>query len=140
MNIIGGPAKVLAPIIEKKMALPTFYPKDYEVANAVGAALAKITTEITMLADTGRGTLSVPELGIYEKVSSSYDLTDAKEYALKLLEKSALEMGADPDYLELEIIEENSFNMVDGFFTRGKNIRVKAQVKPGLIHGLERDE
>lgn len=140
VHLIGGPAKVLAPIIEEKMNLSTYYPENYQVANAIGAALAKTTTEITMLADTGRGILSVPELGIYEEVPSNYDLEDAKEYALQLLKQSALEMGADPENLELEIIEENSFNMIDGFLTSGKNIRVKAQVKPGLIHTLKGDE
>lgn len=140
IHMIGGPAKVLAPVIEEKMNLPTYYPENYHVANAIGAALAKTTTEITMLADTARGTISVPELGIYEEVRSDYDLADAKKYALELLEKSALEMGADPENLELEIIEENSFNMVDGFSATGKNIRVKAQVKPGLIHSLKGDE
>jgi hypothetical protein len=28
-----------------------------------------------------------------------------------------------------------AFNMVRGFYTTGQNIRVIAQVKPGLIHG-----
>jgi hypothetical protein len=27
--------------------------------------------------------------------------------------------------------------MVRGFYTTGKNIRVKAQIKPGLIHGYD---
>ncbi|MDN6194443.1 MAG: hydantoinase/oxoprolinase family protein [Alkalibacterium sp.] len=140
IHLVGGPVKVLAPILEKEMKLPCYYPKDYHVANAIGAALAKTTTEITMLADTSRGMLSVAELGIYERVSSDFDLEDAKKYSLDLLEKSALEMGADQESLALEIIEESSFNMVDGFFNRGKNIRVKAQVKPGLIKVLKGDE
>ena len=38
---------------------------------------------------------------------------------------------------EIEIIESNSFNMVDGFSTKGQNIRIKAQIKPGLIYRLE---
>ena len=34
---------------------------------------------------------------------------------------------------EVDIVEECSFNMVRGFYTTGKNIRLKAQIKPGLI-------
>jgi hypothetical protein len=30
------------------------------------------------------------------------------------------------------------FNMIRGFSTTGKNIRIRAQVKPGLIHGYEK--
>lgn len=136
IQIIGGPAKVLAPILKKKMELPTHYPGNYQVANAIGAALAKTTTEISMLVDTSQGILSVPEMGIYEKVRRHYSLADARKQVLKLLEESALAMGADKENLEMEIIEESSFNMVDGFRTTGKNIRIKAQVKPGLIHEL----
>jgi hypothetical protein len=33
----------------------------------------------------------------------------------------------------MEIIEESEFNMIRGFRTIGKNIRVRAQVKPSLI-------
>lgn len=139
INVIGGPAKVLSAILEKEMKLKVNYPKNYQVANALGAALAKTTTEITMLVDTNRNSLSVAELGIYEKVSSNYDLEDAKKYSLELLKKSALKMGADLENLELEIIEADSFNMIDGFYKKGKNIRVKAQVKPGLIRSLKGD-
>src|SRR5699024_3838970 len=46
INIIGGPAKVLSSILERKFDLPCHLPKDFHVANAVGAALAKPTAEI----------------------------------------------------------------------------------------------
>jgi len=37
----------------------------------------------------------------------------------------------------MEVLEALQFNMVRGFNTTGKNIRVKVQVKPGLIHGYD---
>lgn len=139
INIIGGPAKVLAPILEKKFQLPCYYPDKYEVANAVGAALAKPTTEINMLVDTAKGILTVPELNIYEKINKNYTLEDAKKRALELVKKSAINLGATEEEIEAEITEESSFNMVRGFFTSGKNMRIKAQVKPGLICDLRGD-
>ncbi len=139
INIIGGPAKVLKPILEEKFKLPCHYPENYHIANAVGAALAKTTTEITMVADTARGILSVPELEVYEKISRHYTLDSARDRALQLLEESALSLGAKEDELELEVTEESVFNMVRGFFTSGQNIRIKAQVKPGLIQELRSD-
>lgn len=139
INIIGGPASILAPILEKKFKLPCYFPKDFHVANAVGAALAKPTTEINMLANTSQGVLSVPELGLYEKVDRSFTLQKAKEKAVELIKESALSLGASKDEIETEILEESSFNMVRGFFTSGKNIRIKAQTKPGLIHELRSD-
>ena len=41
---------------------------------------------------------------------------------------------------DFEIIEASSFNIVDGFFKVGENIRVIAQVKPGLIYRLGDEE
>lgn len=134
VNVIGGPSLMLAPILEDKFKLNTYYPEQYEVANAIGAALAKTTTEINMHVDTSRRTLSVPELGIYRIIDRSYDLFAARDEAIKLLEEAAVSIGANKNELELEIIEESIFNMVDGFRTKGQNIRIRAQVKPGLTN------
>lgn len=136
INVIGGPANILAPILAEEFNLPCYYPQSYDVANAIGAALAKTTAEITITADTEQQVLSVPELGIYEKISGGYTLDRAKKEAVELLEKSALLLGAIEGAIEAEITEENSFNMVRGFYTSGQNIRIKAQVKPGLIQEL----
>src|SRR5690625_588628 len=78
INIIGGPAKVLSPALEKEFNIPCYYPKNFHVANAVGAALSQTTTEITLLADTAQKTLSVPELGIYKKINRNYSLEIAR--------------------------------------------------------------
>lgn len=138
INIIGGPAKSLAPTLEEKFDMPCHYPENYHIANAIGAGLAKPTVDVTLMADTQRKTVSIPELGIYEKVKSSYDLDQAKSQVIALLKKHVKLM--DPESKiedeDIEITEESSFNMIDGFYTTGKNIRVEAQVKPGLIHRL----
>lgn len=136
INIIGGPAKVLKSRLEARYKLPVRYPENYQVANAIGAALAKPTVEISLLADTAQKILTVSDLGIYEKISSDYSLEDAKKRARELLEDAVRSMGAEEDSIESEIIEASSFNMVGGFFTTGKNIRVRAQIKPGHIGKL----
>jgi N-methylhydantoinase A/oxoprolinase/acetone carboxylase beta subunit len=140
INVIGGPAQVMAPILAEKFQLPCYYPENYQVANAIGAALAKTTTEITMVADTSRGILSVPELEIYEKIDKTLTPAKAKARALALLEKRAISLGAQKEDIEPEIIEESSFNVVRGFSTSGQNIRIKAQVKPGLSSKLRGEE
>lgn len=132
INIIGGPAKVLSKVLEEKFNLPCFYPENYDIANAIGAALAKITAEVTMIADTSRGILAVPELGIYEKISKNYSLSNAKDRIYQLIKEKGLSLGAKLEDIEAEITEESSFNMVKGFYTTGKNIRIKGQIKPGL--------
>lgn len=140
INVIGGPAKVLAPILKEKFNLPCYYPKNFHVANAVGAALARPTIEITMHVDTSKGILSVPELDIYEKISPRFNLNMARKKALELVKENGKNIGATEDELEAEIVEESCFNMVRGFFTTGQDIRIKAQIKPGLIQQLRGDK
>ena len=120
------------------MALP-IYPDNYLVANAIGAALARPTIEITMHVDTSKKILSVPELDIYEGVSPRFNLDMAKEKALDLVKEHAKSKGIYFDDIDAEITEESSFNMVRGFYTSGKDIRVRAQIKPGLIQELRGD-
>jgi hypothetical protein len=57
---------------------------------------------------------------------------------LKLLREKAVRRGANPDYLDMEVVEAYQFNMIRGFHTIGKNIRVRAQIKPGLIRATIR--
>ncbi len=136
INIIGGPAKALAPILEKTMDLPSYYPDKYLVANAIGAALARPTMEITIHVDTSKKILSVAELDIYEKISPRFDLDMAKDKAIDLVKEKAKSAGIASDNVDVEITEESSFNMVRGYRTIGKDIRVKAQIKPGLTQEL----
>jgi hypothetical protein len=58
---------------------------------------------------------------------------DVVQIAFNLLRKKAHRLGADKDNLEMELLEDSEFNMVQGFYTVGRNIRVRAQIKPGLI-------
>lgn len=142
INIIGGPAKHLAPILEQTFGLPCAYPENYQLANAIGAALAKPTLEITLLADTQRKMISVPELAIYKKITGKYDLSAAKRQAIGLLKEQINLIDHKHQIVDkdIEITEESSFNMVDGFYTRGQNIRVQAQVKPGLTHIMRSEQ
>ncbi len=139
LGLIGGPAKSLAPILGKKLNMPCYYPKYFPVANAVGAALAKITTEVTLLADTELGSLRIAETAYSEQINKGYTLEKAVEQAKELLAEKARSLG-EKGKVEVEIVEAESFNMVRGFSSGGKNIRVKAQIKPGLSCSLRGEE
>ena len=139
IHVIGGPAKILTPFLADAFKLNVTYPSRYKVANAIGAALAKPTIEINLHADTERGILSVPEVGIYEPINKNYTLTMAEQRALEIVREAAIELGADPENIDAEIVEANSFNMVKGYSSAAKNIRVRAQITPGLIYPLAGD-
>lgn len=132
--VIGASAKAFSSSLEKTFNIKTNYPLNFEVANAIGAALAKTTSEINLTYNAKSGLLTVPELGVNKNIDN-LTLKDAKTYALKLLKKHNIDLGGSLDE-SYEIFEESSFNMVDGFYTIGTNIRIRAQVKPGLTKRL----
>jgi len=136
MYIVGGPAEPMSARLGEMMGCPAALPRNAEVANAVGAALARTTAEMTILADTERRILTIAEEGLQLTVSPRFTLAEAIAIAKERLRERALDMGAKERDLEIEVIECQEFNMVREYYTAGKNIRVKVQVKPGLIATL----
>lgn len=136
-TVIGGPSEALAKYLERTLSMPVSYTQYYEIANAIGAALAKPTIEINLLADTERGILTIPELEIYDQVGKNYTLSQARRLALTEVKRAGQALGLSEEQLEAEIVEANSFNMVSGWFRVDKNIRVRAQIKPGLLATLQ---
>ncbi len=131
--VIGGPAKEIAPWLQAISGWQVRVPSEYEVANAIGAAIARTTCEVTVLADTSRGYVCAPEEGYLDKIGKEASKQRVVQIAFDLLRKKAHRLGADKDNLEMELLEDSEFNMVQGFYTVGRNIRVRAQIKPGLI-------
>ncbi len=135
--LLGGPAPYFAEQMETLSGIPATAVPKWSVANAMGAAFARATSEVTVFADTQQGFITAPEDNFYETIGPRFSRADAEQKALELLRKKALKRGASSRDLELEVVENQQFNMVRGFSAAGRNIRIKAQVKPGLIHGYE---
>lgn len=136
--LMGGPAKILAPFVEREFGLPVIVPEYFEVANAIGAALARPTMQAELLADTEKCIMTIPELGITERVSKHYNLKVAREELKAKMEKYINEkLLWDIDLNDIEIIEESSMNMVKDVFTVGKDIRVRCQVRPSISKEFE---
>jgi N-methylhydantoinase A len=135
--VMGGPAQQfarrLAPLFDGTVSVVPHW----HVANALGCALARTTSEVVVYADTSQQIAMAPGEHFSRDIALDFDLPDARELAFHLLREKALRRGANPNYLRMEVIEESSFNMVRGFRTVGKNIRVRVQIKPGLIVGYD---
>jgi N-methylhydantoinase A len=138
LYVVGGPAQSIAKTLGNLLGCSVYIPEHAEVANAIGAALARTTAEMTVLADTERKTLIIGEEGIQMAIPSGFTKKDAIKIGMEKLREKAIKMGAREEDLEIEIIEDQEFSMVRNFSTSGKNIRIKAQVKPGLIAGYKR--
>ncbi|HSD94067.1 MAG TPA: hydantoinase/oxoprolinase family protein [Syntrophales bacterium] len=134
--IVGGPAAAVAPRLGEILGCRVVIPQDAEVANAFGAALARTTAEVTLLAETERGSLTIAEEGLQMKIPVHFTRKDILKIGMEKLRERARKLGARDADIEMEIVEDQEFNMVRGFYATGKNIRLKAQVKPGLIAGF----
>ncbi len=135
--VLGGPASLLAAKLESLSSRKVGVVPRWAVANAIGAALARTTCEVSLHADTEQGTVFAPEEDFQQSVPPSFDRREARRMALDLLQTKAVARGANAEHLEMEITEDLQFNMVRGFNTTGKNVRIRAQVKPGLIHDYD---
>ena len=131
--VVGGPAAAIAPGLASLLGYPYIIPEHSEVANAIGAALARTTAEVTVLADTEKRELIISEEGIMEKIPHNFSSQQAIEAGKEALRARAIKMGANLNDLEMEVTEAQEFNMIRDFCTTGKNIRTKIQIKPGLI-------
>ena len=136
--VLGGPAPYFARQFKRASEWDIRVVPRWTVANAIGAGLARTTCEVTLFADTQKGIVIAPEENFSNKISGRFSDADAVRIAFKLLKRKALRRGANPKHLEMEMIEHMQFNMIRGFNTTGKNIRIRVQVKPGLIHGQNR--
>jgi hypothetical protein len=118
--------------LSKRLAQNIIVSPYYSTANAIGAALTKATFGIELFADTQKQQFFIPELGLSTKLSLPYSLSDAKADAKRYLADFIKTEGFAADEGNIEIIEESSFPMMDWMRRVGENIRVKAQLHPGL--------
>ena len=136
--VLGGPARFFAEKIEELYQIETLAVPESSVANAIGAALARTTCEVTLNADTEQGIVTAHEEDFAEPISKSYSEEDLMETAYTLLKEKAVNSGADKETLEeVEVVEFQKFNIIRNFSPRGKIYRTKMQIKPGLIKGYD---
>ncbi len=128
---IGGPAKALQPVISDCFAMNCIVPKDFEVANAIGAARARITAQASLYADTNLGSISIPEVSCHEGIPSSFTMLAAETRLAQEISLLAEEMGMQ-EAPAIDIIEREEMNTIRGFSTTGKIISLKGQIRPGL--------
>jgi len=130
--LIGGPARLLKPYIEAAFSMECEVPQHSMVANALGAALARTTAQITLLADTQMRKIICPELHLEDEASHTLGMEDLKSYGFDAIRANISLLGLSDD-VEISIIEEQCFNMIRGFSTVGRNMRLRIQTRPGIL-------
>lgn len=128
---VGGAAAGLAPLLAERLGVSCQVPPEAPVANALGAAVACATTEITVRIDTEQEVVTVAELGLQGKLESKrISLPEARAMTAKYLADRAAKAGIT--FAEAETVYEEEFNLVRGFRTTGKIMTCRQQVKPGV--------
>ena len=136
IQVIGGPAVAMSPLLEETFGLPVVAPKHAEVANAIGACLTRPTQSLVLTVDTSRGSFTVPGLGIHKTVKRTYTLEEAVHDATTMLRAELDRQGIPAEDGDIQVIQADAFNMVEGHYTIGRNIRVRCQMRPGVITTL----
>jgi len=134
--VVGGTAPSLGASIGEYMDLPITIPENAAVANAIGAALALSTIELTVHVDTKRRLLVIPELGIKQQNCTLKRAEQVVERTKEALSEEALRLGLDTAQ-EIEVISIEDFPVVEGWQSMERLITVKVQLAAGVKHYVE---
>ena len=134
--VVGGTAPSLGASIGEYMDLPITIPENAAVANAIGAALALSTIELTVHVDTKCRLLVIPELGIKQQNCTLKRAEQVVERAKEALSEEALRLGLDTAQ-EIEVISIEDFPVVEGWQSMERLITVKVQLAAGVKHYVE---
>lgn len=128
---VGGTAPYLGEALAKRLGIPVHIPKAAIVANAVGAALAKSTFELTVRVDTFAKTMVIPELGIMEKGVTVQTTAETIEIGKSYLLAEAKKFAPQEDF-DVEIIKAEQFPVIHGWQGRSYLITVQIQLRTGV--------
>lgn len=134
--VVGGTAPSLGPSIGVYLNLPVTIPENAAVANAIGAALALSTIELTVHVDTKRRLLVIPELGIKQQTCTLKRVEQVVERAKEALSEEALRLGLGKDQ-DIEVISIEDFPVVEGWQSMERLITVKVQLAAGVKQYVE---
>lgn len=134
--VVGGTAPSLGPSIGEYLNLPVTIPENAAVANAIGAALALSTIELTVHVDTKRRLLVIPELGIKQQTCTLKRVEQVVERAKEALSEEALRLGLGKNQ-DIEVISIEDFPVVEGWQSMERLITVKVQLAAGVKQYVE---
>jgi N-methylhydantoinase A/oxoprolinase/acetone carboxylase beta subunit len=134
--VMGGPALGFRDRLAGWLGMEVVVPHHYDVANAAGAALSKTTINVELFADTARRRMIIPSIDVKREIPADYSLLDAETDACACLADHLRGLSISAGGDDMEVIEASSFNVVEGFYTTGRDIRVRCQIKPGVVRRL----
>ncbi len=128
--LIGGSAQAFKSLLEAYTNYRVLVPQDAAVANALGAAMARHSLELTIHVDTKTGMLTIPELGLQEENRSVKTAEAAVDYAFKKLKEQAEILGLGESPMVLKHIE--AFPVIEGWGTSHMTMTASVQLEAGV--------
>ncbi len=128
--LIGGSAQAFKSLLEAYTNYRVLVPQDAAVANALGAAMARHSLELTIHVDTKTGMLTIPELGLQEENRSVKTAEAAVDYAFKKLKEQAEVLGLGESPMVLKHIE--AFPVIEGWGTSHMTMTASVQLEAGV--------
>ncbi|MGB9802591.1 hydantoinase/oxoprolinase family protein [Desulfofundulus sp.] len=131
---VGGGAAGFVSQIAARLGCYPVIPPYAPVANAIGAAVARPTLQVTLRADTEQGIYIIQEEGYQGRITGrSFNEEKALELAKEWLRKRAARHGLE-DIEGLEVTRREVFNMVRDWVTVGRLIDVTVQTRRGILY------
>ncbi len=132
---VGGGSKGFVEQIASRMGCSYFTPPYAAVANAIGAAVAMPTMQVSLRADTEQGYYIIEEEAYQGKISGRrFNEQTALELAKESLIKRAAKYGLEVRPGEIEVTRQEMFNMIRGWNTSGRLIDITVQTPRGITH------
>jgi len=128
---LGAPAGVFIPLAAEQLGLPWEILPYHASANGIGAAAARPTVSLSVHVDTEQEQMIIPELGLRKQIKQAlFDQKQARRAAVEHTLAYAQGLGLE-ECSEIQIVEEEAFNVVRGFHTVGRIFNIRAQMRPG---------
>lgn len=130
---VGGGASGFVTQIAARLGCSPIIPPYAPVANAIGAAVAMPTLQVSLRADTEQGFYIIQEEGFQGKIEKKVFNEDmALELAKDRLVKRAAKYGLEVKTGEIEITRREVFNMIRDWTTTGRLFDITVQTPRGI--------
>jgi N-methylhydantoinase A/oxoprolinase/acetone carboxylase beta subunit len=134
---VGGGASGFIPRIASRLGFFPVVPPYASVANAIGAAVARPTLQVSIRADTEQATYTVLEEGYQGKLEKyPFGIDQVFELAKEWLARRAGKYGLESNLDGLETTRSEVFNMVRDWVTVGRLYDMTVQTPRGILHHI----
>lgn len=132
---IGAASRAIVPELARVMEIEPYIHRYSDVANALGAAVARPTLTVNLHVDTQTRQYNLDPGGVKGSLGNArnFQMEDARQMARSYLEQIGSERGMKNYIKESSFFMEEQFNMIRGWDGTGKLFDVGIQVAPGFV-------